>query len=108
MLRWVVKVEQQREFSNYYIVPQGADKNAETVQLFRHPPTSDWDMAGQDLGRVLKPGESFETYLPTSESGLDELPENLVWRLQIRKGLSPGGNGVTTMIEVPFRKQDIG
>lgn len=108
VLRWVVKVEQQREFSNYYIVPQGADKNAETVQLFRHPPTSDWDMAGQDLGRVLKPGESFETYLPTSESGLDELPENLVWRLQIRKGLSPSGNGVTTMIEVPFRKQDIG
>ncbi len=54
------------------------------------------DFAGQNLGRQLGPGESIEAYYPTSEEEFDNLRGDLIWRVQLRKGLGPSGHGVTT------------
>ncbi|WP_437224887.1 hypothetical protein SH661x_003826 [Planctomicrobium sp. SH661] len=108
VLRWVSKAGQPVEFTNYFISPEGTtDRNAPTVQLYRLPVDSDWDLAGQELGKVLQPGESYETYLISAEEGFDALPEDLVWRVQIRKGYSEKGNGVTTIFQVAFKKDDV-
>jgi hypothetical protein len=108
VLRRVVKGEQSRDFSNFYIFDRGAsDRNAPSVGLYPLTVTSDWDLVGEDLGKALGPGESYETYLASEEAGLDRLGDDLLWRMQIRKGYSPKGNGVTTMVQVAFRKSDI-
>lgn len=77
------------------------------VLVYDHPPTSEWDLIGQQLGRPLAPGESLEMYIPTEEEGLDRLTGELVWRVHFRKGYSPSGNGVTTVIEVAFDSSQI-
>jgi hypothetical protein len=41
-------------------------------------------------------------YIPTEEAGLDQLTGELVWRLHFRKGYSPAGYGVTTVVEIAF------
>lgn len=108
VLRWVTKAEQQKDFTNYYITDRrAADRDAPSVQLYRLPLASDWDMKDEDLGKALGPGESYTTYLASAEDGLDKLGDNLVWRVQIRKGYSPQGNGVTTVFEVAFKKSDV-
>lgn len=108
VLRWVSKSGQLTEFTNYYIAEQGTkNRKSPTVQLYRLPVDSDWDMVGQDLGKTLEPGESYETFLASAEEGFDALPDHLVWRVQIRKGYSKQGNGVTTIFQVAFRKDDI-
>lgn len=73
---------------------------------FDHTDTSH-DFAGQNLGRPLKPGESIEAYYPTSEDEFEKLSGDLVWRVQLRKGIGPGGHGVTTLIEVAFASNEI-
>lgn len=98
-LRRVVSTKQQREFSNYYIIPGQSHQSQELIGMYPLTSESDWDMAGQKLGCVLKPDESFETYL-ASEEGIDLQKESFKWRFQFRKGYSKSGNGVTTMAEV--------
>lgn len=78
------------------------DRNGPVVFAYDEPTTSEWDLAGQQLGRVLAPGESVETYLPTTEEGLEGLTGELLWRMHFRKGYSPQGYGVTTLVEVAF------
>ena len=56
---------------------------------------------------MLKPGGSFETYVPTGTDGIDELDGPLVWRVHIRKGYSASGKGVTTLFEVAFDSSQI-
>lgn len=68
---------------------------------------SSHDFAGQNLGRQLKPGESIEAYYPTSEEEFENLRGDLIWRVQLRKGLGPSGHGVTTLIEVAFTSDEI-
>jgi len=69
--------------------------------------TSDsWDLRGQKL-EPLKPGESRETYIPSSPDGIDKLKGNLVWRVHLRKGYSPAKHGVTTLIEINFHSDEI-
>jgi hypothetical protein len=108
VLRWVIKADSQQEFSNQYITARdSSEQSPPLVHLYHLPASSSWDMKGQDLGKTLRPGESYVTYLVSDESGLDQLPEDLVWRVQMRKGYSNKGNGVTTIFEVAFRKTDI-
>lgn len=107
MLRWVRNSEKQREYANYYIFADGTEDDADIIETYRHSITSDWDMQNQQLGRVLEPGESYETYIPSMEGLSTELPQNANWRLQFRKGYSPSGNGVTTIIDVAFRREEV-
>ncbi|RLS58067.1 MAG: hypothetical protein DWH91_03010 [Planctomycetota bacterium] len=95
-------------FANNFVVP--ASKKASggpVVFVYDHPETSEWDLSGQDLGKTLGPGESWETYIPTTEDGLEELQGELLWRVHVRKGLSPKGGGVTTLVEVAFHDDQI-
>jgi len=108
VLRWISKAKQNRDFTNQYITSQGAtSRAAESVQLYRLPTQGDWDLKDQELGKELKPGESYITYLASNDEGFEKLKGSLVWRVQIRKGYSPKGHGVTTIFEVPFRKEDV-
>jgi hypothetical protein len=77
------------------------------VLVYDHPPTSEWDLIGQQLGKPLGPGESVDMYIPTEEAGLDQLTGSLVWRVHFRKGYSPSGNGVTTVVEIAFDSSQI-
>lgn len=79
----------------------------EPVLVYDHSASGEFDLVDQQLGRVLQPGESFETYIPTTEEALDSLTGQLVWRVHFRKGYSPKGYGVTTVVEVRFDKSDI-
>lgn len=107
LLRWVTNSKQQREFSNQYLFAEGATEPEDEISTYRHSKTSDWDLRDQNLGEVLEPGESYETYIASTESLPEELPENLIWRVQFRKGFSPNGGGVTTVIDVAFQKDDL-
>jgi len=108
VLRWVSKRGQSAEYTNYFITEEGTrDRQAPTVQLYRLPVDSDWDMVGQKLGKILQPGESYETYLAAAEEEMSGLPEHLVWRVQIRKGYSSKGLGVTTIFQVAFDKEQV-
>jgi len=71
------------------------------VLLYDHPISSEWDLRDQQLGVRLGPGESVETYLPSGEEGA-ALSGPLVWRVHFRKGYSPQGLGVTTLVDVEF------
>ena len=45
--------------------------------------------------------------MPTEESDFSELTGPLIWRLRFRKGKSPNGNGVTTLVDVEFDSKEI-
>lgn len=108
VLRWIQKSGHPQEYSNFYIIPAGTRNPREhMLQLYRLPANSEWDIEGQSLGKVLAPGESYETYLASSDEDVADLPNHLLWRVQIRKGYSPQGNGVTTVFQVAFDKKDI-
>lgn len=69
--------------------------------------TSEFRIAGQNLDSVLSPGQSVELFIP-SEERIDDLTGDLVWRVQFRKGYHHRTlHGVTTLIDVPFRRQDV-
>ena len=78
------------------------------VYVYDMSPDSEWLMKGQNLDRELKPGETFETFIATTEEQIDRLQGALVWRVHFRKGYNPQSyRGVTTLIEVPFLSSDI-
>jgi hypothetical protein len=71
-------------------------------------PRDNWLMKDQHLDRELRPGESVETFIPTTPEQIETLEGDLVWRVHFRKGYNPKSfRGVTTLIEVPFRSSDI-
>jgi uncharacterized Zn finger protein (UPF0148 family) len=78
------------------------------VLMYDHLIEDVWDLKGQNIERGLKPGEEFETYLPSREAGIDELTGQLIWRVHLRKGLnSKTGWGITTLIEAEFHSDAI-
>ncbi len=77
-------------------------KSGQRVLAYDHPFKDEWDLVNLPLGKPLKPGESREMYVPTSENDLDELTGDLIWRVHFRKGFGPKGRGVTTVFEVRF------
>lgn len=89
-------------------VCRAADRKADAslVLMYDHPTTSEWDLSDQHLGVVLQPGESVETYLPSGEDGA-ALTGPLLWRVHFRKGYSPRGYGVTTLVDVLFDADDV-
>lgn len=81
--------------------------DGELHHVFELSPTSEFRIAGQQLDQVLGPGESLETFIP-SEEQIDGLTDDLVWRVQFRKGYHPRTrHGVTTLIDVPFHRKDV-
>ena len=84
------------------------DVTGDVMLVYDHIVVGDWDLKGQDLGKKLKPGESLETFIPSSTDGLGEMKGDLLWRVHFRKGFSPAGYGVTTLVEVEFNSDDIG
>lgn len=78
------------------------------VLVYDLPIDSEWGLVGQSAGRKIGPGESLETFIPTTEEGIAELEGELIWRVQFRKGYHPQSRrGVTTLIEVVFSSSDI-
>lgn len=94
--------------TNQVVIPADGKQNPDSVTyLYSHPLTSEWDLAGQNVDTVLAPGEAVEMYLPTEPSAGDRLSGDLLWRIHFRKGFSPKGYGVTTVIEVAFNANDV-
>jgi hypothetical protein len=82
-------------------------KDGDLHYVYELSPSSEFEIAGEQLGAVLGPGESVETFIP-SEENLDGLTGDLVWRVQFRKGYHPRTrHGVTTLIDVPFRRSEV-
>lgn len=76
--------------------------------VYDMPESSEWNLKDQELGRVLKPGETYVTYIPTTEETVDQLTGELVWRVHFRKGYHPESRrGVTTLVDVLFASGDI-
>ena len=76
--------------------------------MYDHVIEDVWDLNDQNIERGLKPGDEFETYLPSREVEPDELTGQLIWRVHLRKGLNPKtGWGITTLIEVEFHSDEI-
>lgn len=76
-----------------------------------HSPDSEFELADQNAGRVLQPGESMTTYIVSSED-VQHVPEAVAagyrWRLQLRKGVNrDSGNGVTTLVDITFQPSEI-
>src|SRR5262245_61558466 len=70
--------------------------------------SDNWLMKNQHLDRELRPGESVETFIPTTPEQIETLTGELVWRVHFRKGYNPKSfRGVTTLIEVRFGSSDI-
>ncbi|SFI59952.1 hypothetical protein [Planctomicrobium piriforme] len=108
VLRWVPKARQTWDYTNYYVTERDTtNRNAPSLQLYRLPSASDWDLKDQELGKELKPGESYITYLASTDEGFEALGQDLVWRVQIRKGYSNQGHGVTTIFQVAFKKDEV-
>lgn len=96
--------------ANNFVVRKSDQEHGLPLVMIHHDPLlseADWSLEQQQLGHVLKPGESLETYLPTTEEGLDQLSGELIWRMHVRKGHSQSGHGVTTLVEVSFHEDQI-
>jgi hypothetical protein len=74
---------------------------------YDQPEFSEYVLAGQDLNHALKPGETWETYVP-SEEGIAQVDGEWVWRVLFRKGYNPESKrGVTTLIDVRFQGDEV-
>jgi len=100
--------DSDRVAANNFVRPVG---DTTCTLLHDNPKDGNWNWKGQASdgihGKVLKPGESFETYMPTGAEGLADLTGPLIWRVHIRKGFSDSGRGVTTIFEVAFDSSQI-
>ena len=68
-------------------------------------------LTGQNSGALIAPGEELLTFV-ASEEMLPEIAASsdseATWRVQFRKGVNvDSGNGVTTLIDVPFTMADV-
>lgn len=82
----------------------------ELVLNYEHPVNSEWHLKQQNIHKPFQPGDRKQCYVASDVDGYDSLinqNEPLVWRLQIRKGLSNSGNGVTTLVDVVFSPDEI-
>lgn len=102
------QVETDTVLANQLVLPARSKSGASAAHVLDHPVTSEWDLAGQQLGYRLKPGESMETYIPLDPRADIPPSQDLLWRVHFRKGYNDQtGHGVTTMIEVPFSSRDV-
>lgn len=83
-------------------------KGGKYVLMYDLAEGSSFDLKDEHLGRVLNPGESFETFVATTEEDIDTLSGQLLWRVHFRKGYNPVSlRGVTTIVEVVFDSDQI-
>lgn len=104
--------KENEQMSNTFLCQNHHQAKGPLQLMFERPEHPLWDMVGMSLGQVLKPGESLETFLPSTEEAVSELAagrlgNELVWRVHIRKGYDGEGKGITTLIEVVFPASDI-
>jgi hypothetical protein len=94
--------------NNFVAAADEKRRDGRRVLMFDMPINGEYSIIGERLGEEIGPGETLETFLPTSEEGLDSLQDDLVWRVQFRKGYNPDSlRGVTTLIEVEFHSDQI-
>ncbi|MBW3540238.1 MAG: hypothetical protein KY476_08205 [Planctomycetes bacterium] len=94
--------------ANNFVCRLGDDgSRGDCVLVYDHLVSGEFDIKGQFINRGLKPGQEFETFIPTTEEGLEDLQGELIWRVHLRKGLGPSGWGVTTLVEVRFKSSDV-
>jgi hypothetical protein len=95
--------------SNQFVCRADQKQNREALRViaYDHIIGSGWDLVDLPLDKPLQPGESRDYFVPTCENDLDKLTGELLWRVHIRKGYSPRGNGVTTLFEVHFHSDAI-
>lgn len=93
--------------SNHFVCRADQDRRTDRILPFDAPEKPEFNMSGQNLGRELAPGESLQTFIAT-EPNIDGLTGDLMWRVFFRKGYhAPTGRGVTTLIDVTFRSDQI-
>jgi hypothetical protein len=95
--------------NNYLCMEKDLVPKGRKIPVYDWPVNSEWLMKGQKLDTPLRPGETWETYIPTNdERDIEALQGPLAWRVHFRKGYNRGTyRGVTTIVEVDFDTKDI-
>ena len=93
--------------ANTFVCPTSDSARDSAVLPYPHPPHSEFDLVGQNLGIQLKPGDSVETFIPCDTEGMQSLQGELVWRIHMRKGYAKSGHGVTTLVDVIFHRSEV-
>lgn len=95
--------------SNNWVCRESEKKRSgKRVLVYDLPIGSPWNLKDQSLDHDLKPGETLETYIPTTAESVESLSGPLVWRIHFRKGYNPRSfRGVTTVVEVVFDSSQI-
>ncbi|GAB5444795.1 MAG: hypothetical protein Fues2KO_51440 [Fuerstiella sp.] len=96
--------------ANSWLLADPDSSDSQRILNFMHPPGSLFQLTKQNSGLQLQPGEEAEYYVACADDvqhlKLQDV-EQFQWRIQIRKGISRSGNGVTTMIDCLFEPQQI-
>jgi len=92
--------------ANIFVAKRDQQATGPYHLMFSHPQDAEWDLAGQQIGKVLKPGESIETFLPATDEA-NGLEGELIWRFEMRKGYSYNKRGVTTLVDVVFDSDQV-
>jgi len=98
-----------RRFNTFVCRADQQREDGERVLVY-HLWQSQHDLAlqGQHVDRKLGPQETCETYVASSDQGIDDLKGDLVWRVHFRKGRNrKTGRGVTTLIDVALHSDAI-
>ena len=96
--------------NNFVCARSEKKKDGHRVLVYELNRNDVWNLRNQSTEFEIPPGESFETYIPTTEEGVKELLSSdapYLWRVHFRKGYSPRRYGVTTVVEVSFDKSDV-
>ena len=96
--------------SNNYLCSQAERvPGGKKIGVYEWPTNSEWLMKNQKLDTELKPGETWETYIPSNdEQAIERLEGPVAWRVHFRKGYNRTTyRGVTTIVEVEFDSSDI-
>lgn len=96
--------------NSFLMIPQADAAEPLRVLNYLHLPDSNFRIVGQQSGTVLPPGESLATFIPSQPSlpaDLAATDDDFRWRVQIRKGISPNGYGVTTLVDCLFTAAEI-
>lgn len=96
--------------ANSWLLADPDSSDSQRILNFMHPPGSLFQLTKQNSGLQLQPGEEAEYYVACADDvqhlKLQDV-EQFQWRIQIRKGISRSGHGVTTMIDCLFQPQQI-
>jgi hypothetical protein len=99
------------ERSNTFVSRESEkNKDGSRLLVYDHNLSGDWNIVGLNFEEEIPPGESVELFVPTTSDGVDGLfgsDESLVWRVHFRKGYSPKNFGVTTLVEINFKEDDV-